>query len=1050
MIKRRKSKSVILVSLILLVSTMLSQMPAGSSAGDNAKDDGDDYNHYSYSTGYKEPTEEERKWMEENMIKTEDVKLNKFGLERINKERKAKKLDILSEKIAVEAGEEVDSKPNKLTIGKNNKISTDSMSVSLASVLPDSVDNSELAAFPPIRDQGNLNSCTGFSTTYYQMTYMVARSEGWNTKNNSDNTTKFSPKWTYNFINSGKDDGSNYGNAYRLLKENGAALWSEFPYDGSSGNPKNYLEWPTQSSIYKNAMKYRVDKMGTIYLNNNYGTKFTSPDDSDLTDVKTMLANGYVLVVSTNIDSWRYTNIKDDPATTQDSQFVGQQACYMVDGRVNPHSMTVVGYNDDIWVDINNNNIVESGEKGAFKIANSWGPNWRNNGYMWLCYDALNYVSSVSGAPTAWNYRDVSFSELYWITVRQSYNPEYIAEFTISHSSRNQISTYAGFSSSTDTNPVLIWKPMAFGEGFLSGEGLGGNYAFDGTTTPCDATVALDLTDLTSDKVLNPDGNWYLIVSDTSSDGKPAILKSFKFIDNVRGTSVNSTAAYPQIIDGQAVMNKIYSTRTANPSANWTIYNSFPYTRHNLALAAVNDNIFVFGNNDRQNSVMAYNLQTGLWSSKNNAYPSYFFTGAVAFGDKIYVIGTSDYSQSILFEYSPNSDTWVTKAAFPFKAFTSLVVANNRIYIIGGLTEYDMVSEYDPQTGTMSAKTNIPASLSDAAIASVNNKIYVIGGSNNGSLTNSVYAFDTVSGTWSTKASMPCVKNYFLAEAINGKIYTFGCRLGDDYISSIEEYDPASDTWTPEKNSMILNLESYYLTKLDNQIYMLDARTKVLLGFSFNNASTPTPTPTPTSTPTPTITPTSSITATPTGKVTPTPTPTSKVTSTPTPTPTASNNATPTPTQTASSSLQIEFFNPDKSATINQIGMNFRIKNTGTTPVNLANVKVRYYYTIDGEKPQSFWCDYSNIGSSKITSQYVKLSVPVTGSDGYMEIGFTSDAGNLAAGSSVDIYSRIAKNDWSSYTQTNDYSFNSQATSFVSWNKTPAYISGSKVWGNEP
>ena len=37
--------------------------------------------------------------------------------------------------------------------------------------------------------------------------------------------------------------------------------------------------------------------------------------------------------------------------------------------------MTVLGYNDDIWVDINNNGIVDTGER-AFRIANSWGTGW--------------------------------------------------------------------------------------------------------------------------------------------------------------------------------------------------------------------------------------------------------------------------------------------------------------------------------------------------------------------------------------------------------------------------------------------------------------------------------------------------------------------------------------------------------------------------------------------------------------------------------------------------------------------------------------------------
>ena len=44
-----------------------------------------------------------------------------------------------------------------------------------------------------------------------------------------------------------------------------------------------------------------------------------------------------------------------------------------------------------------NNDKVDAGEMGAFKIANSWGKTYRNNGFTWVAYDALNEVSSVSG-----------------------------------------------------------------------------------------------------------------------------------------------------------------------------------------------------------------------------------------------------------------------------------------------------------------------------------------------------------------------------------------------------------------------------------------------------------------------------------------------------------------------------------------------------------------------------------------------------------------------------------------------------------------------------
>jgi len=48
------------------------------------------------------------------------------------------------------------------------------------------------------------------------------------------------------------------------------------------------------------------------------------------------------------------------------------------------------------------------------------------------------------------------------------------------------------------------------------------------------------------------------------------------------------------------------------------------------------------------------------------------------------------------------------------------------------------------------------------------------------------------------------------------------------------------------------------------------------------------------------------------------------------------------------------------------------------------------------------------------------------------------------------VQGRFAKTDWSNYTQTGDYSFNSSGNSYVDWNKATAYITGKLNWGIEP
>lgn len=158
---------------------------------------------------------------------------------------------------------------------------------------------------------------------------------------------------------------------------------------------------------------------------------------------------------------------------------------------------------------------------------------------------------------------------------------------------------------------------------------------------------------------------------------------------------------------------------------------------------------------------------------------------------------------------------------------------------------------------------------------------------------------------------------------------------------------------------------------------------------------------------------------------------------------------TPTPTPLPGD-IKIQFYNQSITATSNQIYTNFKLVNTGAVSIALSNIKLRYYYTIDGAKPQNFWCDYSPIGNSNVTGTFVTMATPKTGADTYLEVGFNSSAGNLAAGENITVQCRVAKNDWSNYTQTNDYSFNPSATTYVDWTKVTGYVSGVLSWGTEP
>lgn len=184
------------------------------------------------------------------------------------------------------------------------------------------------------------------------------------------------------------------------------------------------------------------------------------------------------------------------------------------------------------------------------------------------------------------------------------------------------------------------------------------------------------------------------------------------------------------------------------------------------------------------------------------------------------------------------------------------------------------------------------------------------------------------------------------------------------------------------------------------------------------------------------------ITATPVRTATPVVTPTAVRTATPPP-------ATPTPVPPIGA-IKVQMYNQNTAATSNQIYPNMKLVNTGTSAIPLANVKIRYYFTADGTQSQTFYCDYSPVGTANVTGNFVTMATTKTGADTYLEVGFNSGAGSLAVGGDVTVQARFAKNDWSNYDQVNDYSFNSTGTTYVDWNKVTAYISGALQWGVEP
>lgn len=251
--------------------------------------------------------------------------------------------------------------------------------------LPTSIDISTSEYLPPVKSQRG-GSCTAYSTCYAEYSYNINR---YLDREANDTDTYYTPMWAYNALR-GDTTGSRgitVSQAYKFLKENGNLLWSEF-------FPADYTSLPSDSEDMRTALNIRADDYVSTYID-PAGTPIQSPKSSALAGVKQILASGQPLRVSSYF-SWQ-----------SDSSANVLYRCKQVS---TGHSILIVGYNDLFEYDINGDGQIEAGERGAFKIMNSWGSGWYDGGFAWVMYDALNQVTSVSGDWEASGTRKPAFS----------------------------------------------------------------------------------------------------------------------------------------------------------------------------------------------------------------------------------------------------------------------------------------------------------------------------------------------------------------------------------------------------------------------------------------------------------------------------------------------------------------------------------------------------------------------------------------------------------------------------------------------------------------
>ena len=163
----------------------------------------------------------------------------------------------------------------------------------------------------------------------------------------------------------------------------------------------------------------------------------------------------------------------------------------------------------------------------------------------------------------------------------------------------------------------------------------------------------------------------------------------------------------------------------------------------------------------------------------------------------------------------PESDSgsWRTAASMPTKR-TEVAAAtlDGKIYVVGGFEKPNLgnmlnfaitssVEVYDPETDMWTSKAPLPVGLHHVGIGVVGGRLYVVGGySKSGfSVWNpvaTVYAYDPSTDSWTERAPMPTARGALSVTEYDGKLYAIGGYDRKMNNAQVEVYDPVRNVWS--------------------------------------------------------------------------------------------------------------------------------------------------------------------------------------------------------------------------------------------------------------
>lgn len=220
-----------------------------------------------------------------------------------------------------------------------------------------------LAKYAPTpKSQGQYGTCTAWAAGYCGRTILEAQRQGWDSQSKIDDNA-FSPGFIYRVTTPKTScNGAFVSDCVKKIKTVGIAKLSDYDEDcPQSDIPK---------SIYKKADAYKINGYATLWNTANPLT-----EKERVQAVKKSIDEGNPVVIAMYVpNSFCYSK---GPTWIKKSTDVADGNQGHMHGR---HAMCIIGYDNEK-------------DGGAFRVQNSWGKAWADDGSIWVKYeDAAEFI----------------------------------------------------------------------------------------------------------------------------------------------------------------------------------------------------------------------------------------------------------------------------------------------------------------------------------------------------------------------------------------------------------------------------------------------------------------------------------------------------------------------------------------------------------------------------------------------------------------------------------------------------------------------------------